>query len=155
MHAYDSLGRPTHVWARDLSGESVTLWQRMEYGESVSSPKSNNLLGKLYHQFDEAGVETVTSYDFKGNPLSKQRKVIADSEILNVFNNADSDWNVPTYRVNWTGKDETSSILDIFVYQTDMEYDALNRATKMTYPKDVNGYRKVMIHTKNLSAKIN
>jgi YD repeat-containing protein len=47
LHAYDALGRPTHVWAKDLSGEDVTLRQRMEYGESVSTPKSNNLLGKL------------------------------------------------------------------------------------------------------------
>jgi hypothetical protein len=149
LHAYDALGRPTHVWAKDLSGEDVTLRQRMEYGESQSNPKTNNLLGKLYHQFDEAGVETVTSYDFKGNPLTKQRKVISDSEILNVFNNATSDWDVPTYRVDWSGKDETSSILDSFVYQTDMEYDALDRVTKMTYPEDVNGNRKVMTPTYN------
>ena len=72
LHAYDALGRPTHVWAKDLSSEDVTLRQRMEYGESQSNPKTHNLLGKLYHQFNEAGVETVTNCDFKGNQFLKQ-----------------------------------------------------------------------------------
>ena len=37
--------------------------------------------GKLWQQYDEAGKATITAYDFKGNPLGKVRRVIADSEL--------------------------------------------------------------------------
>ena len=33
LRAYDELNRPTHVWARNLAGENVTLRERLIYGD--------------------------------------------------------------------------------------------------------------------------
>jgi hypothetical protein len=69
-----------------------------------------NTKGKLYEQYDEAGYQRMDSYDFKGNLLHKFRQVIADSELLSVFeraapaglggNNA-TGWTGPAYRLFW------------------------------------------------------
>jgi RHS repeat-associated protein len=155
LHTCDRLNRPTHLWARDGEGQVITLRQRLIYGDSPESgmtraqAQANNLLGKPYRHYDEAGLVTMAACDFKGNPLSKVQQVIRDEQILAVFNPAPANnWQVEAYRVNWQPTAgvaldaHANALLEAKVYITSMEYDALNRVKVMRYPQDVNNTRK-------------
>jgi RHS repeat-associated protein len=148
LHAYDTFSRPIRIWAKDNADESFTLRQKLIYGDDdtdgPTAPENTNHLGKLFEHYDEAGLVTIEEYDFKGNVLQKKREVIADSDILAVFNGSPTDWQVPTYRVDWEGSPTLEG-----EYVTDMEYDALNRTKKMVYPEDVDTERKELIPTYN------
>ncbi|HRO76672.1 MAG TPA: RHS repeat-associated core domain-containing protein, partial [Crocinitomicaceae bacterium] len=85
-------------------------------------------------------------YDFKGNVLTNLRQCIADSELLSVFNGPPVDWEIVCYRVDWTG---LPNILDVKIFETNSEYDALNRVTKVIYPEDADSNRKIGIPTYN------
>ena len=128
--AYDALQRPTHVWAQDSSTESMTLRQHLIYGDQGTDPDpvSNNLLGKLWQHYDEAGFVQITAYDFKGNPLEKVRQVIADTKLTGANK----------YVVDWSGMDVP---LETKAYITTLHYDALNRVRKSTLPANVDDER--------------
>jgi RHS repeat-associated protein len=150
LRAYDALSRPIHVWARDGSGQTLTLRERIFYGDNPASgltrsqAMASNLLGTLYQHYDEAGLLTCTVYDFKGNMLEKDRRVIGDDEILKAFAPAaTNNWQVQAYRVDWqppptmTLSDYATTLLESTRYETSVTYDALNRVKVMQYPQDV------------------
>lgn len=160
LHAFDLLHRPIRLWARDDRRSQVTLRECLEYGDG-GDPKqptgerdtgrSANRLGKIYKHYDEAGLLTFETYDFKGNVLEKARRVITDDQILTVFVPAATDgWRVGAYRVDWqppSGKslsDHAENLLDAVEYQTSITYDALNRVKTMVFPEDVRSERKVL-----------
>ncbi|MCK6695305.1 MAG: hypothetical protein L6Q97_24785, partial [Thermoanaerobaculia bacterium] len=129
LQAYDDLNRPTKKWARDNESGSLTLREKMIYGESLGQTKATagNKLGRLHQHYDEAGILTINAYDFKGNILEKQREVVADSVILKALNEK------KPFTIDW----DTNVALSGQVYVTSILYDALNRVKKMTYPEDV------------------
>lgn len=49
------------------------------------NPEDTNHLGRPWKQYDEAGLVTMEAYDFKGQPLSKTRRVIKDAVILSTM----------------------------------------------------------------------
>ena len=148
LSAYDAGSRPTYLWAKDITGENVTLRQVMQYGDEagLTDPQDHNLKGQLYKHYDEAGLLENPDYDFKGNLLTSKRQCIADSELLSVFAGPPVDWQVSCYRVDWTG---FPSILDVKIFETNSEYDALNRLTQVTYPEDADSNRKIALPTYN------
>src|SRR5262249_45187773 len=113
LAAYDSLGRSTHLWARDRTGEPMTLRERLVYGDDPASGLTRaavgagNLRGRLYRHYDEAGRHT-TAYDFKGNQVDVLREVIAPAQIGAVFA-ASPGWRIPAYRVDWASSAGTSA----------------------------------------------
>ncbi|MCB9165205.1 MAG: VCBS repeat-containing protein [Flavobacteriales bacterium] len=137
--SYDTLHRPTHVWAVDSTVESVTLRQRLFYGDAAlgSGASETNHLGRLFEQYDEAGYMRLIGYDFKGNPLKKVRLLIDEDQITST----------KKYTVEWTGLD--TSCLAETEYETTLEYDALNRVRKSTLPEDVDSERKELVPTYN------
>lgn len=139
LSAYDVISRPIYIWAHDNTGETTTLRQFLIYGDdetySVPDPEDYNLKGKPYQHYDEAGLVTIPLYDFKSNVLEKQQQVISDAELLSIFTGSGP---YTCYRVDWIGVPASPpAILDSTVYETSMEYDALNRVTKMIYPLDL------------------
>jgi hypothetical protein len=48
LRAFDVLNRPLSLWARDNAGESVTLRERVVYGDALdpASARAANLLGR-------------------------------------------------------------------------------------------------------------
>ena len=138
LRNYDVLNRPIKVWARDNdeTGQETTLRITTEYGDDGTGSQADNRNGKINKQYDEAGLETFHLYDFKGNILSKERNAISDTDLLANGNKA--------FVVDW----REAYMLE-GSYFTDMEYDALNRITRLTYPEDVEGYRRIMIPTYN------
>src|SRR5262249_30044703 len=73
LRVYDELNRRVRVWARDGAGEAITLRERLIYGDCPDAGLNPvqaialNLRAKLYRHYDEAGLLTFESYDFKGN----------------------------------------------------------------------------------------
>lgn len=137
LTAYDDLQRPTSVWARDSDSEGDTLRRILSYGDAsgLSNPQNENLKGKLYEHFDEAGKLEYPQYDFKGNNLENSRRIIADNAV-SAYQKFVVDWeNAPT--------------LDSANYVVTQEYDALNRIRKAYYPKDLDSERKEMNPTYN------
>ena len=157
LQAYDRLQRPSRAWARDDAGSRITLRQRMEYGDAGKPDqatseregmRSRNLLGQLNRHHDEAGLTAVSSVDFKGNVLEKLRQVIADEPILAVFEQAAANsWRVTPFQADWetrpgqTLAERERELLEASAYRTTSSYDALNRATRLQLPDDVEGTR--------------
>src|SRR5262249_47970118 len=107
LHAYDVRNRPIRLWARDGAGQTLTLRERLVYGDSpdagltTAQAQAANLLGRSYQHYDEAGRLTIAAYDFKGNVLEKARQVIRDDQILSVFAPAaGNNWVVQPFRVD-------------------------------------------------------
>lgn len=158
LQAYDLLQRPIRMWARDDVDSPMTLRQRMDYGDAGSSTQAEperatmrerNLLGRLHRHYDEAGLTTVATMDFKGNVLDKSRRIISDAPILKVFDQAPAHgWRVAPFQVDWqpgpqqTMGDREGGLLDRMAYQATASYDALNRVKLMQFPRDVEGKRR-------------
>jgi len=144
LSAHDTLLRPTRAWARDKAGEAVTLRQVQVYGEDKASPSATNHIGRPWKSYDGAGLVEIGEYDFKGNPLWKERRVVSDDEVLSVFTPQPANWAVQSWVIDWTGLPARESILETAVHRTDMVYDALNRPTSVTLPADAVGTRSVL-----------
>src|SRR6185295_10125833 len=154
LRSFDELNRPTRFWARDGTGQALTLRERLVYGDgaysglSTAEAQDANLLGKMHRHYDEAGLLSFPAYDFKGNILEKSRQVISDAVILTVFNPPPANWDVTAFRVEWqppgamTLDAHAATFVDATAYETSISYDALNRVKLMRYPRDVSGTRK-------------
>lgn len=148
LNAYDGYSRSLFLWAKDKEEEEITLRQIFQYGDSsgITNPEIQNLKGQVYRNYDEAGRVEIPEYDFKGNMISTKRQFISDTQLLSVFSSPPVDWDINCYRVDWTG---LPSILDTKVFETNFEYDALNRLTKFIYPEDADNIRKELLPTYN------
>jgi RHS repeat-associated protein len=152
LHGYDNLNRPLRLWARDGKDQTLTLREKLEYGDG-GNPKqpavdrannrAANRLGKPIRHFDEAGLLTFNRYDFKGNLLEKTRQVVSDAAILSVFSPPPPGWQVAAFRVDWDNPVVTT--LEAKTYTSTVSYDALNRVKLMLYPEDVENKRRKLI----------
>lgn len=143
LSSYDVLSRPVNAWAQNDSSATMTLRQHMIYGDSagLTNPQNINLKGQLYEHYDEAGKTEIPLYDFKGNIINKTRKVVDSATLEAQLDNYNS------FLIEWTN---LPNILDTTtVFETDMEYDALNRVTKLTLPDDLDSERKEIVPTYN------
>jgi RHS repeat-associated protein len=119
---YDALRRPTESFVEAFDPADFArriLYQRLIYGDDPNNgllPKKQidaNLRGKLYRQFDGAGMVTNILYDFKGNLVDGSRRLTVEYQQV-------VDWLTPP---NWA---------ETFTSQT--QYDALNRPISMVSP---------------------
>ena len=165
LTGYDRAHRPSRAWARNDATGPTSLRQKIEYGDAGdpeqdlatrAEAKARNLLGRPVRSYDEAGLVISGGFDFKGNPLSTTRQVIADAPILATYTVAAANgWQVAAFTVDWTpGPGQTQGVhdaelLDPGGYTHDTVYDALNRVTRHTLPADVTGHRGVLTPTYN------
>ncbi len=149
LREYDALNRPSTIWARDdAASPSVTLRERVAYGDGGRPPqtpaetaerdamRNRNALGRPIEHWDEAGVLRFGGYDFKGNLLTKTRQVVSDLAIAQAP--AGQAWTA-----DWSAAGSANA-LDPTLYETTTSFDALNRPTAITYPRDVGGNRHVL-----------
>ena len=80
---YDALRRPTHALLQEGAAAELIVG-RTVYGESEPNAEATNLRGRVIQLFDQAGVASTDTYDFKGNVVHSQRQLaIAYSTTLN------------------------------------------------------------------------
>jgi RHS repeat-associated protein len=154
LRGHDVLNRPIRLWARDGAGQALTQRERMVYGDAADSgverPQAAalNLLDKPFRHYDEAGLLTFDTYDFKGNLRERTRRVIGDAAVMTVFDPPPADWRTPVFRVDWqppaavTLDSHARGLLAAEPYRTTIAYDALDRVRTMRYPQDVEGERR-------------
>ena len=112
-HTYDELLRPTQLLVRTGAGPEV-LVEKNVYSESLPNAMALNLRGKMYQQYDGAGVATNNHYDFKGNLLSGSRRLLQDYK-------TQADWS-------------QSPALETETFASSTTYDALNRPIQTVAP---------------------
>jgi len=72
-YVYDALRRPTRLYVQ----QGITAEMLVEfsvYGESLTNSEDRNLRVKIYQHYDEAGVASSVSFDFKGNLSASSRQ---------------------------------------------------------------------------------
>jgi RHS repeat-associated protein len=165
LTGFDGANRAVRLWARD-STEPVTLRELTIYGDASNSglthaqARTLNLHGRAYRCYDEAGLQQAESYDFNGNLLEKVRLVIRESSALSVLTPAPAGWKLTPFRVDWTPPPGTSfdvhaaALLDPAGYRTSMQFDALGRIKRLTYPKAVDGTRRVSVNHFNAAGAL-
>lgn len=131
MAVYDVLRRPLEQLVRGTWPESDPdtlgadrLIRKIEYGESHPDAEALNLRTKALRHFDSAGVienaavnpvtQVMAAYDFKGNPLRKVRRLVADYR------------HAPDWLRNPNFESER--------FVSAMRYDAMNRPVQMIVP---------------------
>ncbi|HEX5736593.1 MAG TPA: SpvB/TcaC N-terminal domain-containing protein [Blastocatellia bacterium] len=120
---YDQLRRAvrSHVKGADPQDANLEiLYKQVIYGDGLDSgltedqKQQMNLRGKIYKQFDNAGVITNLAYDFKGNLLSNRRQLVSDYKTI-------PDWSA-------------NPALDQETFISSGRYDAINRAIQLVLP---------------------
>ncbi|WP_437635618.1 SpvB/TcaC N-terminal domain-containing protein [Sorangium sp. So ce854] len=126
-YVYDVLQRPTCTWLF-LDGEPERLVKRVVYGEAHPEALQRNLRGQAYQVYDGAGVVTSQAHDFKGNLLEASRRL--RSEV-----HAGADWAVLSALTDVSAVAAAADpLLEVESFETQTEYDALNRPTSLLAP---------------------
>lgn len=121
---YDALQRPVsiHVQTPDNhDGERVDqIISVFKYGESVPEAKNKNLFGKLYQQYDGAGLFEIPAYTFDGHSV----------EELNRFR---KDYKT---EANWSNNNIAlkEHLLEKEIFKTQTYFNALGKAIKQIHP---------------------
>ena len=110
---YDALRRPVSLFVAKGGAVEVQA-ERIVYGEGQQGDLALNLRGRVFQQFDDAGVVSNDRYDFKGNILSgtrQLRKKYAEP----------ADWSKPPD-------------LEIEMFTSLTNFDAMNRPIQLVGP---------------------
>jgi RHS repeat-associated protein len=110
---FDGRLRPTQTFLQEGDGKELLVGQVM-YGEAEPHASANNLRGKAFSLFDQAGKVVNRKYDFKGNLLQVERRLIEEYKST----------------IDWS----TTVPLEEAAYTNDTTYDALNRVVEHTSP---------------------
>lgn len=111
---YDALQRPVRVIVRE--GAVETLVEETIHGEDAPSARELNVLGRPWRQYDAVGLIEHDRYDFRGNPISVTRRLIARSA-------GTQDWAA-----------SPAPVLEDEAFTQLVDFDALNRPTRMVTP---------------------
>jgi RHS repeat-associated protein len=110
---FDGRLRPTQTFFREGEDKELLVGQ-VTYGETESHASTNNLRGKAFSLFDQAGRVINRKYDFKGNLLQVERRLIKEYKST----------------IDWS----TSIHLEKTAYTNNTTYDALNRVVEQISP---------------------
>jgi RHS repeat-associated protein len=90
------------------------MYERLEYGEDLPDAAALNLRTQLVRVFDGAGVLTTDRFDFRGNCLRRENRLLADDDAL-------ADWSAEPR-------------LEEERFVSEAEFDALNRMVRVRAP---------------------
>jgi len=146
---FDELHRQHQRWARDRPADTPTLREAVIYGDKagLQDPAAQNLFGRPYETYDEAGRLRTPAYNLAGNLLEKQRQVLSPQTLLSTLPQPGASWSNTAYQVDWQPpQDQTliahaDNLLDQTSYDITTAYDALQRPTSIQAPLDVTGNR--------------
>jgi len=111
---YDLKHRILQTFMSQGSTVSEMETEKIVYGETQASPESQNWRNQIVFAYDQAGVQNMQTYDFKGNLQNATRQFAVQ-------------YKTP---IDWS----TNVALDSAIYSAETLFDALNRPVKMTSP---------------------
>ncbi|MDG5817066.1 toxin TcdB middle/N-terminal domain-containing protein, partial [Chitinispirillales bacterium ANBcel5] len=115
---YDELHRPV---LSSVSGNGLdNITERVIYGESVADAATHNLRGQMYQHYDQAGLVTIPSYSFKGEPKRSEQKIRTEYKL----------------EANWAEGEEWDVLLESETFITELFYDALGHVTEQYAPDE-------------------
>ena len=122
---YDPAQRPTHRYVSS-GGAAEILLVRLVYGEGLAP---QNLCGRLFRQYDSAGVVFREQYDYKGNLTNSARQ-------LAIQYHQSVDWTVLANLSSAAALDAASAPLLVAAdrFEASSMFDALNRAIQVVTP---------------------
>ena len=125
---YDQTRRATHLYVQPADGAEF-LAERMVYGEALGNAAAvGNHRGRVYQQYDGAGVVTSVAYDFKGNLLASERGLAKQYH-------AQVDWKpIEGIAVPDAAASPLTELLEGEAFGAQIAYDALNRPTSQITP---------------------
>ena len=121
---YDQLRRTFQLWVTPPAGTEY-LAEQTVYGEGLSQP---NFRGRVYQQFDGAGVVTNVAYDFEGHITHTTRQLAIAFQSTPSWSML-SGLTVPTSFLL-----AASSALESDAFDTLTAFDAMNRVVSVTAP---------------------
>jgi len=125
---YDALRRPTHHWVLEPPAVTEQLVTRTVYGETATSPQTNNLRGRTLRMYDGAGLLESVAFDFAGNLLEQERTLMDAHDVV-------PDWVTLANETMLSGLDTAAaSLLDTEVFTTEGTFDAFGRPVTRTTP---------------------
>jgi RHS repeat-associated protein len=122
-------------WARDRDGEAVTLRVWRIFGDSIDSglpvqrAADAHLLGRLYRQYDEAGLVVHHAYDVDGNLLERTRQVLSEPALTA----GPIDWQP---HGNLSLDSHARELLDERRYRTQLGWDGYGRPASVAHLED-------------------
>ena len=121
---YDLLRRPTHRYV--TVNATTILLERSIYGEGMAS---QNLCGRLFRHYDQAGLASNDAFDYKGNLVASTRQLAAE------YRNA-VDWTVLANLTDPAALDAAAKpkLVDADRFSATSIYDALNRVIQTVTP---------------------
>ena len=121
---YDLLRRPTHRYV--TVNATTILLERSIYGEGMAS---QNLCGRLFRHYDQAGLASNDAFDYKGNLAASTRQLAAE------YRNA-VDWTVLANLTDPAALDAAAKpkLVDADRFSATSTYDALNRVIQTVTP---------------------
>jgi RHS repeat-associated protein len=125
---YDPLRRPLQKTAAQGAATPI-VFDQITYGEGQAGDQANNLRGNIYEHWDQAGLVTNQTFDFKGN-------LLASSRVMTVGYQNDVDWSV-------------AQPLELEVFTSQTDYDALNRPIRGIAPNSDPATANVFLPTYN------
>ncbi len=125
---YDSIRRPVQVILQKGAALPIMVDQ-IAYGEGLLGDKIQNLRTRIFEHRDQAGVLTNRSFDVKGNLLESTR-------VLTTGFQNDVDWNI-------------AQPLQLEVFTTQSQYDALNRPIRVVAPNSNAATANVLLPSYN------
>ncbi len=127
---FDELRRPVEVFVKD--GSTTILSEKLIYGETRSQPETTNSRGKLWKQYDGAGLLVNERADFKENIIEVQRRLLANGTTAQVQWPQDSSGNFD--EVAGVNLLESNTRLNSPAYVVATAYDAMNRVVQNQFP---------------------
>jgi RHS repeat-associated protein len=126
-YVHDALRRPAQLYVQQGNATEI-LAEFSVYGEALTSPEARNLRGKIYQHYDEAGVATSISFDFKGNSLFGSRQLAVQYQ-------HPVDWSplstlIDTVQISAA----VAPLLRTEVFTSSTTFDALNRPVNSMAP---------------------
>lgn len=114
---YDTLHRPVASFVKTGSNVPV-MFGKIEYGESLNPimAKTNNLRGVAYKHYDQSGISTVVTNNFKGQLLSGSKQLVAEYKST----------------VDWTNPGAV--VMEAAIFKSETTYDAMGRPIKLITP---------------------
>jgi RHS repeat-associated protein len=122
---YDPQQRLTHRYVSASSTPEILI-ERLVYGEQLAA---NNLCGRLFRQYDTAGVLINEQFDYKGNLVSSARQLALQCH-------QSVDWAALANLTTAAALDAASAPLLVAAdrFEASSVFDALNRAIQVVTP---------------------